>query len=172
MPRQFRNSSKRKTPVQVCTLLALVTCPLAYAADPGQVVVPYVQYTYLHDDNLLRLNGPEAAQTSLGSSKLSDNVQSKVGGIRIDKFLSRQHIFVDASATKNTFDYFRQFDNDGRDLKADWGWALGERFSGNVGYVYSRSLTSFQNYRVLDLNIRTMNTKYANLAWQLHSDWT
>ncbi|PLY57971.1 EPS biosynthesis protein [Herbaspirillum sp. BH-1] len=172
MPRQFRNSSKRKTRVQVCALLVSVTCPLAYAADPGQVVVPYVQYTYLHDDNLLRLNSPEAAQAALGSSKLSDNVQSRLAGIRIDKNLSRQHIYLDASATKNTFDYFRQFDNDARDLKADWGWALGERFSGNVGYVYSRSLTPFQNYRVLDLNIRTMSTKYANLAWQLHPDWT
>ena len=65
MPRQFRNSSKRKTRVQVCALLVSVTCPLAYAADPGQVVVPYVQYTYLHDDNLLRLNSPEAAQAAL-----------------------------------------------------------------------------------------------------------
>ncbi len=172
MPRQFRNSGKRKTRVRMCALLVSMTCPLAYAADPGQVVVPYVQYTYLHDDNLLRLSSPEAAQAALGSSKLSDNVQSKVGGLRFDRMISRQHVMLDASATKNTFDYFRQFDNDGRDLKADWAWVLGERFSGNVGYIYSRSLTPFQNLRVLQTNIRTMDTKYANAAWQLHPDWT
>jgi hypothetical protein len=140
-------------------------------AQTRSVVVPYVQYTYLHDDNLLRLNSPEAAQAALGSSKLSDNVQSRLAGIRIDKNLSRQHIYLDASATKNTFDYFKQFDNDARDLKADWGLALGERF--RVTWVTCiRALTPFQNYRVLDLNVRTMSTKYANLAWQLHPDWT
>ena len=172
MPRQFRNSSKRKTRVQVCALMVSVACPLAYAADPGQVVVPYVQYTYLHDDNLLRLSSPEAAQAALGTSRLSDNVQSKLGGIRIDRMISRQHIALDASVTKNTFDFFKQFDNDSRDLKADWAWVLGERFSGNVGYVYSRSLTPFQNLRVFEPNIRTMDTKYASAAWQLHPDWT
>lgn len=172
MPRQFRNSSKRKTQVRVCALMVSLTCPFVYAADPGQVVVPYVQYTYLHDDNLLRLSNPEAAEAALGTSKLSDNVQSKVGGIRIDRMVGRQHILVDASATKNTFDFFKQFDNDARDLKADWAWVLGERFSGNVGYVYSRSLTPFQNLRVFVPNIRTMDTKYASAAWQLHPDWT
>ncbi|QJQ00681.1 EPS biosynthesis protein [Herbaspirillum rubrisubalbicans] len=155
----------------MCALLVSMTCPFAYAADPGQVVVPYVQYTYLHDDNLLRLSGPDAAQTAFGSPRLSDNVQSKQGGLRIDKTLSRQHILLDASATKNTFDHFSQFDNDGRDLKADWGWVLGEHVSGNLGYVYSRSLTPFQNFRVLQANIRTMDTKYLNVAWQLHPDW-
>lgn len=172
MPLQFRNSSKRKTRVRMCALMVSVTCPFAYAADPGQVVVPYVQYTYLHDDNLLRLSGPDAARTSLGSPQLSDNVQSRQGGLRIDKMLSRQHFQLDASATKNTFDHFSQFDNDARDLKSDWGWVLGERLSGNLGYVYSRSLTPFQNFRSLEPNIRTMNTKYFNLAWQLHPDWT
>ncbi|WP_413459971.1 XrtB/PEP-CTERM-associated polysaccharide biosynthesis outer membrane protein EpsL [Herbaspirillum huttiense] len=172
MPRQFRNSSKRKTRVQMCALMVSVACPLAYAADPGQVVVPYVQYNYLHDDNLLRVSSPEAAQAALGTTKISDNVQSTTGGLRLDRMISRQHILVDASATKNSYDFFKQFDNIARDLKADWAWVVGERLSGNVGYVYSRSLTPFQNLRVLQTNIRTLDVKYANLAWQLHPDWT
>lgn len=172
MPRQFRNSSKRRAGGRICVLLISVACPFVYAADPGQVVVPYVQYTYLHDDNLLRVSSPEAAETALGTSKISDNLQSTTGGLRIDRMISRQHVLVDASATKNSYDFFKQFDNVGRDLKADWAWVLGERLSGNVGYVYSRSLTPFQNLQVLQTNIRTMDVKYANIAWQLHPDWT
>ncbi len=171
-PWQFRISSGRRTQVQMCALLVSVTCPLAYAADPGQVVVPYVQYSYLHDDNVLRLSGPDAAVSALGAPKLSDSVQSRTAGLKLDRELSRQHVTLDASATKNTYDYFSQFDNDARDLKTNWSWFLGERFSGDIGYVYSKSLTPFQNFRILGLNIRTMQTKYATLAWQLHPDWT
>ncbi|QBP75348.1 EPS biosynthesis protein [Herbaspirillum huttiense] len=156
----------------MCALLVSVTCPLAYAADPGQVVVPYVQYSYLHDDNVLRLSGPAAAVSALGAPKLSDSVQSRTVGLKLDRDLSRQHVTLDASVTKNTYDYFSQFDNDARDLKTNWSWVLGERFSGDIGYVYSRSLTPFQNFRILGLNIRTMQTQYATLAWQLHPDWT
>lgn len=172
MPRQFRNSNKRKTRVQVCALMVSVACPLAYAADPGQVVVPYVQYNYLHDDNLLRVSSPQAAQAALGTSKISDNVQSTTAGLRIDRMISREHIFLDASTTKNSYDFFKQFDNDARDLKTDWAWTFGERLSGNVGYAYSRALTPFQNLQVLQANIRTTSVKYVNVAWQLHPDWT
>ncbi|WP_129587671.1 XrtB/PEP-CTERM-associated polysaccharide biosynthesis outer membrane protein EpsL [Herbaspirillum robiniae] len=169
---QVHSWINRRNGAQVLAVLALASIQEARAADDGQVVTPYVQYSILYDDNLLRLRDSAAAQSALGTSQMSDYVHSSVGGIRFDRMFSRQHVRVDASLNKNSFDYFKQFDNNGRDLNAYWGWALGERFTGDIGYVYSQSLTPFQNLRVLEKNLRTMQTKYATVAWQLHPDWT
>ncbi|WP_433694313.1 XrtB/PEP-CTERM-associated polysaccharide biosynthesis outer membrane protein EpsL [Herbaspirillum seropedicae] len=162
----------RRRSAQVLAVLAFVAAQQARADDDGQVVTPYVQYSILYDDNLLRLRDPAQAQATLGTTQMSDTVQSKAGGVRFDRMFSRQHIRLDARLTQNTFDNFRQFDNDQRDLNAYWGWVLGEHLSGDIGYVYSQGLTPFQNLRVLEKNIRTAQTRYATAAWQLHPDWT
>lgn len=162
----------RRRSAQALVVLAFASAQHARAADNDQVVTPYAQYSITYDDNLLRLRDPAAAQASVGTTQMSDYVHSSVGGLRFDRMFSRQRIKLDASVNKSSFDYFKQFDNNGRDLNAYWGWALGERLSGDIGYVYSQALTPFQNLRVLEKNIRTMQTKYATAAWQLHPDWT
>ncbi|MBP0596902.1 outer membrane beta-barrel protein [Herbaspirillum sp. LeCh32-8] len=169
---QVNQWSTRRKSAQVLALIAFATMQQARAADDQQVITPYAQYSILYDDNLLRLRDAAAAQSAVGTTQMSDYVHSTVGGIRFDRMFSRQHIKLDASLNKNSFDYFKQFDNDGRDLNAYWGWALGEHLTGDIGYVYSQALTPFQNLRVLEKNIRTMQTKYATIAWQLHPDWT
>ncbi|WP_343584977.1 XrtB/PEP-CTERM-associated polysaccharide biosynthesis outer membrane protein EpsL [Herbaspirillum sp.] len=138
----------------------------------GQVVTPYVQYSMTYDDNVLRLKDAEQARSILGTDQMSDTYRTAVGGIRIDKMISRQHLTLDASLNRTDFDHFRQFDNTGKDAKGDWGWAIGNYFSGNIGYIYSEALTPFQNFRVFEKNLRTQKTKYASAAWRMHPDWT
>ncbi len=162
----------RRSSAQLLAVLALMASHQARADDDDQVLTPYVQYSLLYDDNLLRLRDSAQAQATLGTTQMSDYVHSAAGGVRFDRMFSRQHIRLDARLTQNTFDNFRQFNNDQRDLNAYWGWALGEHFSGDLGYVYSQGLTPFQNLRVLEKNIRTAQTRYATAAWQLHPDWT
>lgn len=144
------------------------------SANPNgqQVVTPYVQYSVTYDDNVLRLENENEARSLLGTDRMSDTYRTAVGGLRIDKMLGRQHLTLDASLNHTDFDYFRQFNNDGKDAKADWGWALGNYFSGNIGYLYSESLTPFQNFRVFEKNLRTQKNRYASAAWRLHPDWT
>ncbi|TQK04487.1 exopolysaccharide biosynthesis operon protein EpsL [Herbaspirillum sp. SJZ130] len=154
-------------------LAALGMLHPACAADAdGKVVTPYVQYSILYDDNLLRLRNESAALSAVGTTQMSDYARTAVGGIKIDKSISRQRIMLDASLNRTDFDYFRQFDNSGKDLKADWGWTAGNYLSGDVGYVYSEALTPFQNFRVFEKNMRTQKTSYATAAWRMHPDWT
>ncbi|MFL9923656.1 EPS biosynthesis protein [Herbaspirillum lusitanum] len=169
---RFQSGFSHRFGAPLFTALALSSLQPAFAADDDQVVVPYAQYSILYDDNLLRLQNAAAAQASLGTEKMSDTVHTTVGGLRINKELGRQRIRLDASLNKNAFDYFKQFDNSGRDLKANWSWVVGDYFSGDAGYAYSQALTPFQNLRVLQKNLRTLETKYLSAAWRLHPDWT
>jgi exopolysaccharide biosynthesis operon protein EpsL len=169
---QLRSEGAGKIGARIIVLLVSATVQHAWAEDKEQVLTPYVQYSLLYDDNLLRVRDAQAAMASVGTDKMSDTLRSEVGGLRFERLFSRQRIKLDASVTKTTYDYFKQFNNDGRDLSANWGWVIGNRLSGDVGYVYSQALTPFQNLRVLEKNIRTMQTRYATAAWQMHPDWT
>ena len=156
----------------VGTLHAQITASAAQRANGNnQVVTPYAQYTITYDDNLLRLHDEEQAQALLGTSKMSDTYGTAVGGIRIDKTISRQRFLIDASLNRTTYDHFSQFNNDGKDLKSSWSWAAGPLLSGDIGYNYSQALTPFQNFRVFERNIRTQQSKYVSANLRMHPDW-
>lgn len=143
----------------------------ARAADPDQVLVPYAQYSILYDDNLLRVRDAAAAQAALGDTQMSDVVRTSLVGMRFNRLFSRQRISLDASLNKSQLEHYTQFNNQGRNANGNWSWVLGDQLSGDIGYVYSQALTPFQNLRVLEKNMRTLQTKYATAAWQMHPDW-
>jgi hypothetical protein len=73
-----------------------------------------------HDGNLLR--NPDY----LG--KASDSWTRAVVGIKMDKDIGRQELTADLSANHSDYDRFNQFDNTGKELQANWKWALGNQF--------------------------------------------
>lgn len=149
----------------MCVLLVFVICLLVYVVDLGQVVVLYVQYSYLYDDNVLCLSGFDVVVLVFGVLKLFDLVQSWIVGLKLDCELSCQYVMLDVSVIKNMYDYFLQFDNDVCDLKINWSWFLGECFLGDIGYVYFKLFMFFQNFWILGLNICIMQIKYVMLVW-------
>ncbi|WP_238540912.1 XrtB/PEP-CTERM-associated polysaccharide biosynthesis outer membrane protein EpsL [Herbaspirillum sp. YR522] len=162
-------------------IVALLTGSLAcaqqnytYATVPANddVVTPYAQYSITYDDNVLRLRDAAQAQSVMGSDRMADSYSTTVGGLRINKLLGRQRFTIDASANRTKFDNFSAFDNDGKDLKANWSWVAGRFLSGGLGYVYSQALTPFQNFRVFERNIRTTRSKFASVGLKMHPDWT
>lgn len=144
----------------------------ANTANSQQVVTPYAQYSLTYDDNVLRVRSPSDALSALGTEKMSDSYSTKVGGLRINKLLGRQRFLVDASMNRTNYDYFSQFNNDGKDLRSDWSWVVGPYLSGDVGYTYSEALTPFQNFRVFERNIRTTSSKFVSASLKMHPDWT
>lgn len=144
------------------------------ATDPAntQVVTPYVQYSITYDDNLLRVRDVAEAQSALGVDQMSDTYRTAIGGIKIDKMLSRQHIKLDASLNRTNYETFTQFNNDGRDFRGTWNWVVGNNLYGDIGYIYSQALTPFQNFRVFTKNQRTQQNKYVSANWRIHPSWT
>jgi exopolysaccharide biosynthesis operon protein EpsL len=161
--------------VRVAVLAAInVLCGSAIAAQPGDVFVPYVEYSSNYYDNLLRLQDESVALSRFGSTKLSDTYTTAVGGMRFDQTWGRQHVTADLSENSNHYDHFSQYDYVGKDGRANWNWVLGNRLQGNLASTYTQSLVPFtdnivvvQNVR----NIRTQRTNSADLAWLIHPSW-
>ncbi|MDB5774654.1 MAG: biosynthesis protein [Herbaspirillum sp.] len=152
-------------------LTGILFCSTVWAA-PGDVVIPYVQYSMSYDDNLLRVQDAATAQALTGSSQMSDMSRQEVAGVRINKTLSRQNITADVNMNRTNFDHFTQFDYQGKAAKANWNWALGEHFDGNLGTAYNQMLTPFQDFRVFEKNIRTDRSNYASGYWHIDPDWS
>ncbi|HEY6774526.1 MAG TPA: hypothetical protein VI140_11175, partial [Oxalicibacterium sp.] len=109
-----------------------LACTPTFAAE-GDVFTPYASYGIYYDANLLR--NPDY----LGRD--SDRWQRAAVGIKMDKDIGRQELTADLSANHSDYDRFTQFDNTGKELQANWKWAYGNYFSGNLGTSYSEALT-------------------------------
>jgi exopolysaccharide biosynthesis operon protein EpsL len=152
-------------------LTGILFCSNVWAAS-GDVLVPYVQYSMSYDDNLLRVQDAATAKALTGSDKLGDVARQEMAGLRVDKTLSRQNITADLNMNRTNFNRFKQFDYQGKAAKANWNWALGEHFDGNIGTAYNETLTPFQDFRVFEKNIRADRTNYASGYWHIHPDWS
>lgn len=141
-----------------CSLLAIGT--VAHA-DEGDVFTPYVGYGVFHDDNLLR--APD------GGNRVSDTWQRTTFGLRVDKTISRQRLTADVSINDTKYDHFDQFDNDGRKIGANWNWAVGNHFSGNVGTRLSEELTPFED--TFASSVRTQRRTFIDGGWRFHPSW-
>lgn len=153
----------------IATMLLMVgaiTCAPAQAID-GDTFTPYASYGLYYDANLLRQS--EAVRQS--GAQLSDRWTRAAVGIRMDKQIGRQELTADASVYRADYDHFNQFNNTGKDLKANWKWALGNQFSGNAGVNYAEGLTSFDDYRSLQRSIQTQTKTYVDGSWRLHPSW-
>lgn len=152
-------------------LVATMAClPLpVLAADPitGDTFTPYASYGIYYDSNLLRQS--EIARQS--GAQLSDRWTRAAVGIRMDKDIGRQKLTADASVYRADYDNFNQFNNTGKDLTANWKWALGNRFSGNAGVNYMEGLTSFDDYRSMQRSIQTQTKTYVDGSWRFHPSW-
>lgn len=141
------------------------------------IVTPYANYTLFYEDNLLRFYDSAAAKATQGSNQMSDTVRRAAGGFRFDKQISLQHFTADISLNRSSFDHFRQFDNTGEDLLANWNWHLGNNLEGNASTNYSASLTPFDSFRTsqnnvqLQGNVRRQWTNSLDAAWRLGADW-
>ncbi len=142
-------------------LAGVLTCAPANAIE-GDTFTPYVTYGVYYDANLLRL--PDSVAES-------DRWTRAAIGIRIDKEIGRQRLTADLSANKSNYDRFDQYDNNGKDLLANWKWTLGNQFFGNVGTSYSEGLTSFDDYKGLERSIRTQQKNYVDGSWRFHPSW-
>jgi exopolysaccharide biosynthesis operon protein EpsL len=155
------------------SILALVNMlgSQAIAAQPGDVFIPYLEYSGNYSDNLLKLQNAGTARSRFGDDQLSDTYTTALGGLRFDQTWGRQHITADVSANRSQFDHFDAFDYTGKNGKANWNWVIGNHLQGNLAATYEKALAPFDDYIVLTPNIRTQRTSSGDLAWLIHPAW-
>ena len=147
-------------------LLGALACGPA-AAIPGTAFDLYGRIGWAHDDNLLRI--PENVPAF--DNQRSDSWTTFEFGAVYDKPIRRQRVLAVAKLSKVKFDHFRQLDYDGRDLQATWYWQLGNRFSGQLGATYARTLAPYTDFPSSQRNLREQRRSFFEGAWKFHPRW-
>ncbi len=143
-------------------------------ADEGDVFRPYVGVAVTHDDNIL---GTSNAAIAGGTAKLSDTATRTEIGLMFDKTISKQRITASINLDHTAYNRFDNLDYDGRDIRGNWNWHLGEHLEGNLGATHVRALTSVQDSLSAAgvptqlPNVRTQDRQYADVSWRLHPSW-
>ena len=120
-----------------------------------------------YDDNLLRVPSDRPAF----QGKRSDRWRQTEAGVVYNKRISRQRVALVAKASKVDFDFFKQLDYDGRDLQATWDWELGNKFEGQAGTLYDRSLSSYTDFFSDERNVRERRRNWFDAGWKMHPSW-
>ncbi|AXA91858.1 hypothetical protein DPH57_12315 [Massilia sp. YMA4] len=146
-------------------LAAALVCGAA-SAEISDTIHPFVALGYTYDDNLLRL--PDNAGDGV---QRSDRARQAQAGVIVERPIGRQRLSATAKVSRVNFDHYSQLDYNGKDLKADLYWQLGNRLSGLLGGSYVETLTPFSDYNSSERNLRTTRREYVNAAWRFHPSW-
>lgn len=131
---------------------------------------PFLDYTVVADDNILRIRDRMDTQALLGTNNLFDISQRVTGGVMFEKEISRQRLSANANWSYNRFERFDQMNNNLKNFSGNWNWFLGNRLEGNMGASHAQSLVPFL-FQPGVKNIRTEQTEFINAAWRLHPSW-
>lgn len=147
--------------------LCLVPSQQALAQQQEEGLKLYGGIGWGYDDNLLRV--PDNRPAFRG--KRSDRWRQAEAGVVYNKRIGRQRVAVVAKASKVNFDFFKQLDYDGRDLQATWFWELGNKFDGQAGTLYDRSLAPYTDFFSDERNVRDRRRNWFDAGWKLHPSW-
>lgn len=136
----------------------------------GEMIRPYVSYTMLADDNILRIRDNLDAQALLGTNNLFDISHRFTGGAFFEKKISRQQFTANGSWSHNRYNKFNQINNDAIDLKGNWKWLLGNHLDGNMGAKFNEGQSPFL-FQPAIKNITTQRSEYFNFSWHFHPSW-
>lgn len=76
----------------------------------------------------------------------------------------RQTLTLDADVHDNRFDAASELDYVGRAAAAALDWEAGRRLDGSIGYAYSRDLTPFEQFRVIEKDLTVVNEGEASIG--------
>lgn len=144
-------------------LIALLAAPGAALAQQGDTLQLFMTYSLAQDSNIFRT----------ASGEQSEVYHLLGAGLLLDWKQSRQQVTGRISANKSKFTNLGYLDFEGYDAQGQWNWQLGNRLSGQLGLSASRSLRSFQDTTINQLEQNTVDRQrlYFNGAYQYHPRW-
>lgn len=167
-------------------LVGLLALPAAFAqAGEGDTLRPFVTATYGYDSNIFRFaDDNEAFLTGLfsppgsplsGVQKIESVTYRRYGaGLDLDWKQGRQAVTGRVSGNKTSFSrYADLLDYSGRDIRGEWKWALGNRWSGLLSGSQVRSQAPYTNQGTgtLDSNLRSEENFAFQADYWFHTDW-
>ena len=151
-----------------CWLLHLgALTSLPALAAPDQVVRPYVGYAVAHDDNVLGAGDG----VDRPGEVVSSTSRRAEAGLLVDKRIGQQALSAALQFTHTTYEQLPELNNDGKDLRLNWNWHLGNHLDGNVGASYVQALAPFVNFHARERNLRSERREFADGGWLLHPSW-
>lgn len=158
-------------PVKDVVIGVVLLTPFSAAMAALDDFSPYVYARVLHDSNLFRFSGSQEAIVATGDDKKDDTIGYLGAGLKSDLKVSRQHLFLDADVAKVQYDHFDDLDHTRIRGRAAWGWQAGNLWNGNLGYLYSKELRSFNQNSNPQKDMRTAHTGYFDAGYQISPDW-
>lgn len=158
-----KKTSARKYPGRFAVLASMaLACGLAQAR-PGDTLQFFMTYNATFDSNIFRA----------ASGEQSDVYHQLGAGLLLDWKESRQQVTGRISASKSKFSDLGYLDFEGYDAQAQWNWQLGNRLSGQAGVSASRSLRSFQDTVINQLEQNTIDRQrlFFNGNYLFHPRW-
>lgn len=143
-----------------------LACDCANAAA-GDTLRPYVDISYAHEDNLLRLS-----PSQLIDGNGADSYRRLDTGLTLDRTIGRQHVSGDLKLSRTMFEKFVALNNDSKDAHATWNWQLGNKVDGNFGAQYTQALAPFTEFRSSQRNVKTVKNTFGEAKWRIHPSWS
>ena len=147
-------------------LAALSALP-AMAAEPEEGIHLYGGIGWAYDDNLLRIADDEQPF----GGRRSDSYRTGEAGVVVNKRISRQRVAASAKVSKVKFDHFDQLDYDGRDVQANWNWAVGNKLEGRAEAMYLQTLAPYTDFRSDQRNLRRQRRQLLDAGYRMHPSW-
>lgn len=149
----------------ILLLASLFTKPVN--AIVGDAIRPFVEVSYAHDNNLLRL-----PPSQLNGGNGADSTKTLDTGILLDKSFGRQHISGNVKFSRTRFEKFTGLDNDAKDIQASWNWQIGNHLEGNVGSQYKQGLAPFSELRSNVRDVKTQKNSFLDAKLRLKPSWS
>lgn len=147
-------------------LAALSALP-AMAAEPEEGIHLVGGIGWAYDDNLLRIADDEQPF----GGRRSDSYRTGEAGVVVNKRISRQRVAASAKVSKVKFDHFDQLDYDGRDVQANWNWAVGNKLEGRAEALYLQTLAPYTDFRSDQRNLRRQRRQLLDAGYRMHPSW-
>ena len=141
-------------------------------ADENDVLRPYINLSYLYDDNIRRLSNSQQALAYTGSKKMSDGISTGTVGIIFDKKISQQEIYIDLNAYKAEYSSFSNLNYDGNEFTGRWNWHIGNHLEGLLEEYRVQTALPFASFQGIYNTVNyTQNRSTMDLKWHFHPDW-
>jgi hypothetical protein len=135
--------------------------------------LPFVGYQYTYDNNLFRLpsasvrNEPTIKPLIPTNISMEDHVNTGSVGFDGHWIAGRQSVDYDFEFDDNHFVRNEDLNNNSGNARAVWNWSLASDFFGQLGGVYTRSLSGFSDSFFFTRDVVDRQEYFANGRYQI-----
>lgn len=152
-------------------ILTVLLSPISISFAATDTFMPYAYARSSYNSNLFRLADDAEAVAVLGDTDKNETIRHLGAGFRIDLPVSRQRLILDAEMDRVDYDTFSTLNHTRTEARTAWHWQVGNLWSGNLGYRYSKRLSTFYELQSVSKDMKTKNNVFLDAGYQIHPDW-